>query len=209
MHKSSKFLISDLMSEQISSDVLKNTCSIQQSDIRNQDISNNYNKNFLNPYVIPFGHQNEATTNNNIYQNSINDILYSQINNLIKLKTLKDNHNEICVNHGKNYGNTFHVLGNNFCSCISCQAIRYLNLVNQDLINKNQTNVKSENEFQNNVLPRNELKNTAESQADLIKKEAVFKDNKYSSIDAFQESNAKSEIQNEYRYKGIFLYLIN
>ena len=144
MQKSSKFLISDLISEQASiyatsgipvpivHSIQANATGLM-AGLRSHESASN----FLSTQTMDM--RNSASPAH------LNDLLYSQINEFF-LKTKQpvpysieqSMHMNEFGQHTHDQQVGMHVAGSAFCGCISCQALRFFNLVNQQDIAKQQ-----------------------------------------------------------------------
>jgi hypothetical protein len=127
MQKSSKFLISDLISDQASVGLYAPKQILNEHDNSNKFLNSQSTAEFLVKSI----EINKAQVN-------INDLIYSQLNEFfIKNKSVPQfsekepnvylnelSQSQRCETHGHN----------NFCNCIPCQALRFFNMVsNKDL----------------------------------------------------------------------------
>ena len=152
MQKPTKFLISDLISDQATLYAPRQIINEHDSSSRFLSAQNHHTEFLVKGIDI-----------NRTSQANINDIIYTQLNEFFTKS--KPNHNGSShyseANTSLNeFSQTQHNethLHNSFCNCITCQALRFFNLVNQDLnaseknpsINVSTSSTSSSNNFIN------------------------------------------------------------
>ena len=218
MQKSSKFLISDLISDQPS-------LYAPRQLINEHDNSKNYlNVQNTAEFLVKSIDINKTQVN-------INDIIYNQLNEFfIKGKPVpqfSDKEPKIVLNEfnqGQRRVNETHA-HNSFCNCISCQALRFFNLVNNNkdlnqfnnheknsthnitssnnFINDNQHSHTNNNTYYDKCLEENTLLNLSDAEPVNLKKRANEEEAYKKSIQNLDEPKAlKKQINNI--LKGIF-----
>jgi hypothetical protein len=128
MQKPTKFLISDLISDQATLYAPRQIINEHDSSSRFLSVQNHHTEYLVKEIDI-----------NRTSQANINEIIYTQLNEFFTKS--KPNHNGSShyseANTSLNeFSQTQHNethLHNSFCNCITCQALRFFNLVNQDL----------------------------------------------------------------------------
>jgi len=129
MQKPTKFLISDLISDQATLYAPRQIINEHDSSSRFLNVQNHHTEFLVKGIDI-----------NRTSQANINDIIYTQLNEFFTKN--KPHHNNVSSHYSEpntslnEFSQTQHNethLHNSFCNCITCQALRFFNLVNQDL----------------------------------------------------------------------------